>query len=81
MAIIIITLIIIYIYKFWESAWAVKSHRSGSGRYVWRFSVASSERRSKLQLKLNGNYSSLCEILAPSLCDHNGSLRADNFSN
>ena len=39
------------------------------------------ERCSKLQLKLNGNYSSLREILAPSLRDHNGSLRAVNFSN
>ena len=39
------------------------------------------ERCSKRQLKLNGNYSSLREILAPSLRDHNGSLRADNFSN
>ena len=39
------------------------------------------ERCSKLQLKLNGKYSSLREILAPSLRDHNGSLRADNFSN
>ena len=38
-------------------------------------------RCSKLQLKLNGNYSSLREILAPSLRDHNGSLRAVNFSN
>ena len=41
----------------------------------------STERCSKLQLKLNGNYSSLREILAPSLRDHNGSLRAVNFSN
>ena len=40
-----------------------------------------SERFSKLQLKLNGNYSSLRKILAPSLRDHNGSLRAVNFSN
>ena len=39
------------------------------------------ERCSKLQLKLNGNYSSLREILAPSLRDHNGSLHAVNFSN
>ena len=39
------------------------------------------ERCSKLQLKLNGNYSSLREILAPSLRDHSGSLRAVNFSN
>ena len=44
-------------------------------------SQSSHERGSKLQLKLNGNYSSLREILAPSLRDHNGSLRAVNFSN
>ena len=37
----------IYIYKFCESAWAVKSHHSGSGRYVWRYSLASSEKVSK----------------------------------
>ena len=45
--------------------------------------VTSPERCSKLQLKLSGNYnySSLREILAPSLRDHNGSLRAVNFSN
>ena len=47
----------------------------------WSTEAATCERCSKLQLKLNGNYSSLREILAPSLRDHNGSLRAVNFSN
>ena len=39
------------------------------------------EQCSKLQSKLNGNFSSLREILAPSLRDHKWSLHAVNFSN
>ena len=70
----------------WVWLWLAMSQDDWPQKIRWFHShldriSKSLERCSKLQLKLNGNYSSLREILAPSLRDHNESLHADNFSN
>ena len=67
--------------KYEFVSWDDSSQSMEKIKHVPNHQPASFERCSKLQLKLNGNYSSLREIPAPSLHDHNGSLRAVNFSN
>jgi len=82
-------------YVYWQGAlqrlcaMAVCVPKNPDGCILWAKShlwfvttnLIACEQCSRLQLKLNGNYSSLREILAPSLRDHKWSLRAVNFSN